>query len=232
MGSKVIGFRLPEDMVQELERVCEERGLSVAEFLRSLVDETLYPTGELSGADKGEVTREEIETLTNAYKNLADDVEELKMLIDCVGTKISGYELDGILNPKTVESLGEVEKIKSTLTTLEFRVETLSTSARIDRDIAKDLATYKSATDRTISEVQQEIHNLQTQMNTVNTVPADITQLQSNVSRIQTMLTHTQRDMKRNPIGEIYTATYKDGTDHKFEMYNGKAGLLKPHRVV
>ena len=60
---------------------------------------------------------------------------------------------------------------------------------------------------------------------------ADITQLQSNVSRLQTTLSRAQRDIKRKPIDEIYTATYEDGTEHKFKVYRGKAGLTAPHRV-
>ena len=43
MASKVIGFRVPEDIALELERVSEERGIKVSEFLRALVDDTLYP---------------------------------------------------------------------------------------------------------------------------------------------------------------------------------------------
>ena len=160
MDSKVVGFRLPEDMVQELEGLCEQRGQSVAEFLRALVDETLYPTGELSSAEGDEITREEFEVLTNAHNDVADDVKELKMLIDRVEAKISGYELDSILNPKTVESLGETEKTKITLNILKFRIETLSARTRDSHDIAKDLAEYKSATDRTISELRQEVNSL------------------------------------------------------------------------
>jgi len=43
MGSKVIGFRVPDDLAEELERFSSEHGQTTSEFLRKLVDDTLYP---------------------------------------------------------------------------------------------------------------------------------------------------------------------------------------------
>jgi len=43
MGSKVIGFRVPDDLAEELERFSSEHGQTTGEFLRKLVDDTLYP---------------------------------------------------------------------------------------------------------------------------------------------------------------------------------------------
>ena len=76
MGSRVIGFRIPEDVAEELEKVSEERGMKIAEFMRSLVDETLYPASDNNGQEKDDsVTLEQLESLTNEHKNLVDQVE-------------------------------------------------------------------------------------------------------------------------------------------------------------
>ncbi len=232
MASKVIGFRLPEDMVEELEKVCEERGLTVAEFLRSLVDETLYPSTELHDDDDDKVTREEIEILTNAHKDLTIDVKELRMLIDRVGTKIAGYELDGILNPKTAESLREIEKIKNTVNNLDNKVGTLSIHSKTNQDVVKYLDEYNRSSDRSYADLQKQINSLQSQQGVVSNLSSKVKQLESEVAQIKTDTTLIKRDIKRKPTDEIHVATYKDGSEHKFRMYESTAGLTKPHRVV
>ena len=52
MASKVIGFRIPEDVAEELEKVSEKRDMTVTEFMRSLVDETLYPASDNNSQEK------------------------------------------------------------------------------------------------------------------------------------------------------------------------------------
>ncbi len=43
MGSKLIGFRLDNDLAEEIEAKAAEKGQSTSELLRELVDELLYP---------------------------------------------------------------------------------------------------------------------------------------------------------------------------------------------
>jgi len=44
MGSKLIGFRLDNDLAEEIEAKAAEKGQSTSELLRELVDELLYPS--------------------------------------------------------------------------------------------------------------------------------------------------------------------------------------------
>jgi len=81
MASKVIGFRVPEDVAEELEKVSEQRGLTVAEFLRSLVDETLYPGTQLHDEESDDIFREQIESLSNSHKDLVGQVQGLSHLM-------------------------------------------------------------------------------------------------------------------------------------------------------
>ncbi len=43
MGSKVIGFRVPNDLAVEFEQFCKGAGKTTGEVLRKLVDDMLYP---------------------------------------------------------------------------------------------------------------------------------------------------------------------------------------------
>ena len=78
MASKVIGFRVPEDIAEELEKVSEERGTTVTEFMRSLVDETLYPASDNKGQEKSDtVIREQLQSLTNEQEKLSNKVQSI-----------------------------------------------------------------------------------------------------------------------------------------------------------
>jgi len=80
MGSRVIGFRVPDDLAEELERVSDERGQTTAEFLRKLVDDALYPSkGEGkttlgSSADDGEVTLSDVSGEVELHE---ENIEEI-----------------------------------------------------------------------------------------------------------------------------------------------------------
>lgn len=120
MASKVIGFRVPEDIALELERVSEERGVKVGEFLRALVDDTLYPpvTPKVEEENNNAVN-EKLESLSNSYADLADKVQELYRLVDRIRVKIAGYEAEGILNPKIIDIIKEVSNLRPQLGTME-----------------------------------------------------------------------------------------------------------------
>lgn len=55
MGSKLIGFRVPSDLAEQLEARAAEEGRSTSELLRELVDDKLYPK---SGRERLEARRE------------------------------------------------------------------------------------------------------------------------------------------------------------------------------
>ena len=58
MGSKVIGFRVSDDLALEFKQFCEGAGKTTGEVLRKLVDDMLYPK---SGRERIEERRERIE---------------------------------------------------------------------------------------------------------------------------------------------------------------------------
>ena len=55
MGSRVIGFRVPDDLAEEFDQYCDGAGKTTGEVLRKLVDDMLYPG---SGRERLERRRE------------------------------------------------------------------------------------------------------------------------------------------------------------------------------
>lgn len=120
MASKVIGFRVPEDIALELERISEERGVKVGEFLRRLVDDTLYPPATLKVEEENNnAVNETLESLSNSYADLTDRVQELHRFYDIIRVKLGKYEVEGILDPKLIETIKEVSNLRPQLGTME-----------------------------------------------------------------------------------------------------------------
>ena len=230
MASKVIGFRIPEDVAEELEKVSEERGMTVAKFMRSLVDETLYPATENKGQKNGDsVTLEQLESLANEHKDLVDQVQGLSHLINHIGVKIAEYETEGILGPKQVETMQAVETLKSKINNLEYRFNTTSITAGTVRDVVTLMKDNKVLMDRTCDELRKEMSQLRSQLETFTVLPLKIKQLESEMTRTTTNIFSLKRDVKRQPTDDIHTLTYKNGSEHRFRVYKSTAGLVKPH---
>jgi len=80
MGSKVIGFRVPDDLAEGLERASDERGQTVGEFLRKLVDDFLYPG---SGRDRLE-ERGKVEA--------HEDLSGVMIRLDALAQQLKGFD--------------------------------------------------------------------------------------------------------------------------------------------
>ena len=233
MASKVIGFRVPEDVAEELEKVSEECGMTVTEFMRSLVDETLYPSTENKGnVETATNAREQLELLANEHKDLVDQVQGLSDLINHIRVKIAKYETEGILSPKQVETMQDVESLKSKINNLEYRFNTTSITAKNVQDVITLVKDNKVSTDRTYDELRKEMSHLRSQLETVMGLPLEVKQLESEITRTTTNISSIKREVKRQPTDDIHTLTYKNGSEHRFRVYKSPAGLVKPHVVV
>lgn len=230
MASKVIGFRVPEDIAEELEKVSEERGMTVAKFMRSLVDETLYPPTESKGkveADTNE--REQLESLANEHKDLVDQVESLYLLMNHIGVKIAKYETEGILGPKQVETMQAVETLKSKIGAYEDKFVLISQNSKNSLDRVSYLYEHKESSERAYEELKNEVNQLRSKLGTVTVLPLKVTQIESDITRMTTNISSLKREVKRQLTDEIRTVAYKDGSEHKFRVYNSPAGLVKPY---
>lgn len=89
MGSKVIGFRMPDDLADELERVSGERGMTTADFLRKLVDDVLYPSNrERSSTMPDAATKEQLNNLEETQASLVDELRALSNQVDKLGEEL------------------------------------------------------------------------------------------------------------------------------------------------
>lgn len=232
MSSKVIGFRVPEDIAEKLEKVSEEHGITVAEFLRSLVDEALYPGTQLHDKENDDITREQVESLSNAHRDLADRVQGLSTKVDRVTSKIAGYELEGILGPKIAEKIREIENSKSNIGNLKNEVDTININLEAAEKNIGNFSAFVLSSERVFDHLQQEIKSLRSQLESTANSSTKVSRLEAEVIRLATTMTTLKREIKRQPTDDIHTLTYKDGSEHKFRVYKGTAGLVKPHRVA
>lgn len=84
MGSKVISFRVPDDLYEEFEKRCHDEGVSPADKLREFVDSICYPAGaEKTGASA------ELAKLSDIHKgwraelgSLQEELESLAALVE------------------------------------------------------------------------------------------------------------------------------------------------------
>jgi hypothetical protein len=103
MGSKLIGFRIADDLAQEVEAKAAERGLSTSEFLRELVDNCLYPdTGGSPGAKAG------VATLDASVTKRLDKLEQEQAKL------AKGLELAQVNQGLTQMVEGELKRIERT----------------------------------------------------------------------------------------------------------------------
>lgn len=59
MASKVLGVRVPGDLAEEFEQKSAERGMTVTEVLRKLIDDMLYPSSSERATTMGGVSRKQ-----------------------------------------------------------------------------------------------------------------------------------------------------------------------------
>ena len=233
MASKVIGFRVPEDIAIELEKVSGKGGMTVTEFMRSLVDETLYPASDNKGQEKsGTVTLEQLESVANEHKKLVDQVESLSHLMNHIGVKIAKYETEGIISPEQVGTMKEVDTLKSKINSLEYRLNTTLITAGTVRDVVTLMKDNKVLMDRTYDELRKEMSLLGSQLGTMKDLPLKVERIETNVNNLTTNLPSTIRETVRQPTNETHTLTLKSGRERTFRVYKSPAGLVKPHRVV
>lgn len=91
MGSKVIGFRVPDDLAAEFEQFCEGAGKTTGEVLRKSVDDLLYPGSgreRLEERGRGEVPAEDLAAmlapLESAQEALAQQLKGFEERLELV----------------------------------------------------------------------------------------------------------------------------------------------------
>ena len=236
MASKVIGFRLPEDLAVQLEKVSEERGMTVTEFMRILVDETLYPATDNKDLEKSStVTLEQLQSLKKEQEELTTKVQNLSPLVDNIVTKLETYETEGILTPDLIETVQKVATLKSQVNTWESRYNTLSIMVNENSKKIQDVIVLvnknRESSDGMCSELHKEVSLLGSQLETMKDLPLKIERIETDVNNLTTNIPSIIRGILRQPTDKTHTLTYKDRSEHTFRVYKSPAGLVNPHLV-
>ena len=124
MGSKVIGFRLPGDMAEELEKESQNRGITPSDFLRGLVDEALYPIRkeQPTTLDKEYIERS-IGELESKQRQLIINIGTLTNRNDQLAKQVKILEQHKAATPGEISQFTSiVDKVKSDATILEDKI--------------------------------------------------------------------------------------------------------------
>jgi len=79
----MVGFRVADDIVEQIERAAGERGQTTAEFLRKLVDNELYPEKSKKNANMSQIDPEAFKSLGDWIEGLSQDIVKLHICPDC-----------------------------------------------------------------------------------------------------------------------------------------------------
>jgi len=132
MGSKVVGFRCPNDLAEEFEQFCERAGKTTGEVLRKLVDDLIYPG---SGRER---LKERQEAASLAYPEQSYSVSTTEWIAEQVNTQIKEQLGDLINDSLELVQIdrGMTEAEKEQLNELVGKMDLLT--QRIDKTIEQD----------------------------------------------------------------------------------------------
>ena len=228
MGSRVVGFRVPDDLAEKLEKVSSEHGKSTSEFLRKLVDDALYPSKDSHTAtveDDGALSTSE------AVGNLVEDVnrheEAIREFQEVIKTK--SERLDKLVsqqdaNTRAITQLGEKHE---NLWGIMHRMAEMNDEHKkvCDGDQGK---LHKMAED--LGEGLNEVRtNLTTHghdnLKPIPELVAKVDKLEQALEKMQSQIEYLANVAKRQPTGDVVELELNDKTKHYFRKYKSAVGL-------
>ena len=114
MSSKVLGFRVPDDLAEEFKHACEERGQTTGEVLRKLVDDMLYPNREEAALSTDESVPGRLDVLEGVYEVLGKQLKDFDERLELAQVSRELTETDREHYDKSLADLsGELANLKS-----------------------------------------------------------------------------------------------------------------------
>ena len=233
MGSKLIGFRVADDLAEQIETRAAEEGISTSELLRKLVDEELYPSG------KGE--REAVELEGDAIEDIRQQVASLGGLVEHFGNhlkeladKVELAQVNEGLTKKMVEE--ELERVEREATDGHNQL-----AATINKNTAEvqkiiplvqgGLNDLQSELTKLKSELAHKVSDLKAELQPLTGLPSNLEGVKLDVVRLSDRVATAERRATQQPTDKTETLELSDGKKHTFRVYKGRAGLIKPHKV-
>ena len=234
MGSKVIGFRVPDDLAEELDRACAERGQTTGEVLRKLVDDLLYPSKSRKGeGEVAELEGEKIEDIQQQVDTLGASVEHLGNHLKELADRVESAQVNKGLAKRLEEELERVERETTdghnqlaaiiNKNTAEVRKIIPIVQGKLD-DLQSQQANLKS-------ELAHKVSDHKAGLQPLTGLPSNLEDVKSNVARLSDRVATSERRAKQHPTDRTETLELSDGKKRTFKVYRGPAGLIKPHKI-
>ncbi len=232
MATKMMNVRLPEDMAEELEKVCDEAGQTLSEFVRKLIDDKLYPGTNDKAVPAtmdfgGKATLNE-EVQSKVYA-ISEEVAEAKV------AKLK-EELTGKIE-KSVTGTSEVNK--------NYYESVWNTLTKTIGLLHQKIEEYDK-NNKKLNDVQKLVEGLGESMGVVKTNLAmhghdgvtKIPELDNKLKDLGTKMVVLEATIK-NTKKRVPVTPYKfrklelmDGTKHTYTLYRGPWGLSRPHKIA
>ena len=107
MGSKVIGFRVPDDLAKDFEQYCEGADKTSGEVLRKLVDDLIYPgSGRVELEDRSEDLEAKLAPLESMQEVMAQQIKDFGERLELISADRGMTEADRAHYDKSLASLG------------------------------------------------------------------------------------------------------------------------------
>ena len=243
MGSRMVGFRVPEDIYEEIERVSEERGVTTADFLRKLVDETLYPSSRGGTSTMANTSmKEQLGNLEDTLNWLTDEFNNLSNRVDELGDI---KELKRVANTMTEADRKELDKLSGKVGHWEQQGRELE--AKVGK-LGEAVDHNAGVLNRFVEVIGGKVERLEDGVNELKSVQASHThnglssipqllnkvgKLEQNLSEVKAELGDAKKRAMRQPTGR--TRDYKrdgDTRSYTFKEYASPKGLTKPYRIA
>ena len=234
MGSRVVGFRVPDDLAEELEKVSSERGQSTSEFLRKLVDDALYPSKDSHTAtveDNGALsTSEVVGNLVEDVNSHEEAIREFQEVIKTQSERLDKLASQQDADTRTITQLGEKHE---NLWEIMHRMAEMNDEHKkvCDGDQGK---LHKMAED--LGEGLNEVRtNLTTHghdnLKPIPELVAKMGKFEQALEKMQSQLEYLANVARRQPTGDMEKVKLTDGTEHVFRKYKSALGLIRPDRI-
>jgi chromosome segregation ATPase len=161
MGTKMVNIRLQDDVAAELSSVVDEKGITITEFIRKLIDEALYPSKKEAVAtlwdSAGEELKAKVEELDSEVSQMMEDLTdgtaardekfaELKTSVTQIGEKSEDIRrnlaaLDVVYN-QTIENFDK--KTNEFEARIHELVDVQGKANELDKNLLKRIAQLES----------------------------------------------------------------------------------------
>lgn len=124
MPTKMISFRIPEDLATELDTVATEEGKTISEFVRDLVDARLYPSkGSQPTLLKGKDFSVDTEELLGNVATLNEEVDKYDEKLTDLTKRFDVLQQD--VDRRIIEAHGDISDVDTKAYNLKDKCEGL-----------------------------------------------------------------------------------------------------------